>query len=186
MRSFPRWLQVVLVATLFVWMLNQPLASLLVDWWWFESLGYDEIFVTSLTAKAGLFFVGFLIAGGFLGANVWFCERQSSIDAFRLAMLIPDAPLDPRRVLQLVRGLMVAAVLAPAMVLAAAATAEWFQLLCFLEAEDFGTADPLYLRDVGFYVFRLPLLVFAQTWATATVSLTIFSTSAALETSPRT
>ena len=173
MRSFPRWLQVVLVATLFVWMLNQPLASLLVDWWWFESLGYDEIFVTSLTAKAGLFFVGFLIAGGFLGANVWFCERQSSIDAFRLAMLIPDAPLDPRRVLQLVRGLMVAAVLAPAMVLAAAATAEWFQLLCFLEAEDFGTADPLYLRDVGFYVFRLPLLVFAQTWATATVSLTI-------------
>ncbi len=173
MRSFPRWLQAVLVVFFLVWMLNQPIASLLVDWWWFQALGYDEIFVTSLTAKAGLFVVGFVVAAAFLGVNVWICERQASIDAFRLAMLIPDAPLDPRRVLQLVRGLMVASVLAPAMVLAAAATAEWFQLLCYLAPEDFGTSDPVFMRDVGFYVFRLPLLVFVQTWAAATVSLTI-------------
>ncbi len=173
MRSFPRWLQAIVIAMFLVWMLYRPIASLLVDWWWFQALGYDEIFVTSLASKAGLFIAGFAICAGFLGVNVWYCERQASLDAFRLAMLIPEAPLDPRRVLQLVRGLMVAAVIAPSLVLAAAATGEWFQLLCFLEPQDFGVADPVFQLDVGFYVFRLPLLLFAQTWATATVSLTV-------------
>ena len=173
MRSFPRWFQAILIAVFLVWVLYQPLASLLVDWWWFQSLGYDEIFVTSLGAKAGLFAGGFLVAGVFLGVNVRICDRQASLDAFRLAMLIPEAPLDPRRVLQLVRGLMVAAVVAPALVMAAAAAGEWFQLLCYLEPQDFGTTDPVFSLDVGFYVFQLPLLVFLQTWATALVSLTI-------------
>jgi uncharacterized membrane protein (UPF0182 family) len=173
MRSFPRWFQAFLIAVLAAWVLHKPLASLLVDWWWFESLGYDEIFVTSLGAKTGLFAVSFLVSAVFLGVNVWICDRQASLDAFRLAMLIPDAPLDPRRVLQLVRGLMVAAVLAPSLVLGAAAAGEWFQLLCYLSPQDFGIADPVFSLDVGFYVFQLPLLVFVQTWATALVSLTI-------------
>jgi len=178
MRSFPRWLQATLIVLMLIWMSYQPIASLLVDWWWFESLGYDEIFVTSLAAKTSLFVVGFLLAALFIGVNVWICERQASIDSFRLAMLIPEAPLDPRRVLQLVRGLLVAAVLAPALVLAAAATGEWFQLLCFLEPQDFGTTDPVFMLDVGFYVFELPLLVFVQTWVTAVVSLTIMLVAA--------
>jgi uncharacterized membrane protein (UPF0182 family) len=173
MRSVPRALQAGLIALLAVWMLYQPIAALMVDWWWFDSLGYGEIFSTSLWAKAVLFAVGMLVAALFLGVNVWYCDRQSQVDAFRLAMLIPDAPLDPRRVMQLVRGLLVGSILAPALVLGAAAAGEWFQLLCFLEPQDFGTADPVYQLDVGFYVFRLPFLVFVQTWMTALVSLTV-------------
>jgi uncharacterized membrane protein (UPF0182 family) len=173
MRSIPRGLQAALIALLLVWMLYQPIASLLVDWWWFDSLDYGEIFTTSLWAKAVLFVSGLLFAALFLGLNVWYCDRQAQLDAFRLAMLIPEAPLDPRRVMQLVRGLLVGSVLAPALVLAAAAAGEWFQLLCFLEPQDFGSADPVFRLDVGFYVFRLPLLVFVQTWLTALVSLTV-------------
>jgi uncharacterized membrane protein (UPF0182 family) len=173
MQQLPRWLQAVLLALFLVWVLHQPLATLLVDWWWFQALGHDVIFTTSLAAKAGLFVGGVLLAGGFLGLNVWLCGKQAAIDAFRLSLLIPEAPLDPRRVMQLVRGLMVASVVAPALVLGAAAAGEWFQLLCMAEAEAFGTVDPVFSLDVGFYVFRLPFVVFAQTWLTALVSLTI-------------
>ncbi|MCR4804641.1 MAG: UPF0182 family protein, partial [Clostridia bacterium] len=34
----------------------------------------------------------------------------------------------------------------------------WWQILQFLNATDFGVADPLYGNDVGFYVFRLEFL----------------------------
>jgi uncharacterized membrane protein (UPF0182 family) len=173
MRSLPRPVQGILIALLLAWMLYEPVSSLLVDWWWFQALGFEGIFTTSLWAKAGLFVVGFLVAGGFLGLNILYCTRQAPIDAFRLAMVIPDAPLDPRRVMQLVRGLLFASVLAPALVLGAAAAGDWFQLLCFLEPSEFGASDPVFQQDVGFYVFRLPFLVFAQTWVTALFSLTI-------------
>ncbi len=172
MQRFPRWLQAVIAVLVLAWLLHRPVASLLVDWWWFQALGYNEIFTTSLGAKAALFAAGFLLSATFLGVNVWLCEREASLDVFRLAMLIPDAPLDPRRLMLLVRALMVAAVLIPALVLGAAAAGEWFQLLCYLNPEEFGTVDPAFGNDIGFYVFRLPFLVFAHTWAMALVSLT--------------
>ncbi len=172
MQRVPRWMQAVIVVLVLAWMLHRPAASLLVDWWWFEALGYDTIFLTSLAAKAGLFVVGFLVSAAFLGVNVWLCQREASLDVFRLAMLIPDAPLDPRRLMQLVRALLIAAVLTPALVLGAAAAGEWFGLLCFLNPEAFGSTDPAFGHDISFYVFRLPLLLFAHTWGMALVSLT--------------
>ena len=39
---------------------------------------------------------------------------------------------------------------------------EWDGFLRLVPAQDFGTSDPIYLRDIGFYLFVLPFLNFVQ------------------------
>jgi uncharacterized membrane protein (UPF0182 family) len=45
-----------------------------------------------------------------------------------------------------------------ALVLGFYASSQWLNWLLFAYAQPFGEADPIFGRDVGFYVFRLPLL----------------------------
>ncbi len=173
MQRIPRWIQAVFLLVLLLWMGHRPLANLLVDFWWFQSLGYSEIFTTSLWAKLGMFGGGFLLTLIFLALNAGLCTREASIDVFRLAMLIPDAPLDPRALKRIIRGVLAAAVLMPSLVLGIASAGEWFALLGFLHRQDFGTVDPVFGLDIGFFVFQLPLLHFLQTWAVAVVTLAV-------------
>ena len=42
------------------------------------------------------------------------------------------------------------------------ARAEWGMVLRFLHASPFGTEDPLFGRDIGFYIFKLPFYVFVR------------------------
>src|SRR5262249_31149113 len=62
--------------------------------------------------------------------------------------------------------------LTPLLILWSAATAaivgfafygEWDRLLRLVLGQDFGTTDPIFLRDVGFYLFVLPFLNLVQT-----------------------
>ncbi|PJF46301.1 MAG: hypothetical protein CUN48_14490, partial [Candidatus Thermofonsia Clade 3 bacterium] len=50
---------------------------------------------------------------------------------------------------------------------------EWPQLLLFLNQSDFGVADPVFGRDVSFYVFTLPVLTIARGWLQSVVIATI-------------
>jgi hypothetical protein len=61
--------------------------------------------------------------------------------------------------------------LTPLLILGSAATAaifgfafygEWDRFLRLVWAQDFGTSDPIYLRDIGFYLFVLPFLNLVQ------------------------
>jgi uncharacterized membrane protein (UPF0182 family) len=47
--------------------------------------------------------------------------------------------------------------------------AQWQDWLLFKNSQSFGTDDPLFGVDVGFYVFRLPFLTFMVDWAFAAV-----------------
>ena len=40
---------------------------------------------------------------------------------------------------------------------------EWDQFLRLVWAQNFGTSDPIYSRDIGFYLFVLPFLNLVQT-----------------------
>lgn len=44
------------------------------------------------------------------------------------------------------------------------ARTEWGMVLRFLHASPFGTQDPLFGKDIGFYIFKLPFYVFVRQW----------------------
>jgi hypothetical protein len=57
------------------------------------------------------------------------------------------------------------------------AAGEWESYLRFANTLPFGVQDPIFQKDVGFYVFRLPFLSFLYNWLMASLGLTFLLTT---------
>lgn len=60
-----------------------------------------------------------------------------------------------------------------ALVAGANTSAQWRTWILFRNGQDFGLTDPMFDRDLGFYVFRLPMWSFTVDWLFATLVLTL-------------
>ena len=124
---------------------------------WFEQLGYDGVLVTRWISQVALFVLGFaaIAVPLFLSLRISYTKRpvyppitreQEALEQFRTAV-------DPLR-----RGITVAAPLVIGAFGGLAAARRWQELQLFWHAQSFGKTDPIFNNDVGFYVFRLPLV----------------------------
>jgi uncharacterized membrane protein (UPF0182 family) len=135
-------------------------AEFYTDWLWFQEVGFQGVFLRILGARAALGALTFVLAFGFLFANL-----RAGFQGLRRRELVietQDGPrmitLDPGRLRPLVHaGAGVAALL-----LALLASAGWQSWLFYLNATPFGARDPILGRDAAFYVFELPFLQLVQ------------------------
>lgn len=138
------------------------------DWLWFGEVGYRRVFWTILLTRwllRGMILAVFFL---FLVANLLCTKKVLDEAVHRLRALHPllAALFAPQRV---ATGLfMVAALLT---VLGAAAPPPWEMALKYVYGGEFGVTDPLFQRDVGFYVFRLPLLQYLYRFGVGLISL---------------
>ncbi len=134
------------------------IVALIADWWWFSEVGYTEVFITSLVAKVALGLAVSIFATLFLLVNL-FAATSSKVSWF---LVVPEnllgrpISLDGRIVKKL--GIMVSLVIA--ILLGLAASSEWHNVLKFLSSTPFGIADPVFGKDIAFYIFSLPVIVF--------------------------
>lgn len=165
----------VLLGILFsAWVFHKPLLAVLVDWWWFEALGYTDIFTTSLSARLGLWLTGFLVSAGVIVANISIATREAPINYRRMAMLVAERGITPQQMRLLVRGLVAAWIILPGLLFAGGAASMWMEVLTFINGGDFGQVDPVFGLDIGFYVFQLPLLEYVQDAITGLLLVTLF------------
>ncbi|MGB0821512.1 MAG: UPF0182 family protein, partial [Ilumatobacteraceae bacterium] len=159
----------------FVLIFGRGIASFWIDLLWHRALGRSDIFWGQLTAKLTMFAVClfvFLLLGW---VNLWVADRTAPV---RLENNVP--PVVQRfhevfgRRMRLVRyG--VAALLG--ILVSLPATQQWEDLLLFRNSQTFGVSDPQFGADVGFYVFRLPLISFLSDWLFAALLLIIIITA---------
>jgi uncharacterized membrane protein (UPF0182 family) len=151
-------------------------SDLLVDWLWFSSIGYLQVFLRSLGAKASLFFSVLTATGVILWLN--------GLLALRLARLPPAPavsapsghapPPDPFAIIRdrLLRSRMIALGAGLlALPVAAMEAGNWGIFLQFLYQVPYGTDDPLYGKDIGFYLFSLPAYILIKNWMLLAVVL---------------
>lgn len=126
---------------------------------WFSSVGYSEIFSKLVLTRVGLF-VGFgLLMAVIVGINLFVAYRLRP--TFR-----PRSPeqmqLDRYRqlVIPMRRLLLVGVSLVFGLFAGMSASGQWRTFLLWINREPFGTKDPEFGRDIGFYVFSLPWLHF--------------------------
>jgi uncharacterized protein len=134
-----------------------------VQWWWFESVGYQTALTTRYISGAVAFVVAALLVGGFVAAN-WnlaLRRRESPSRSARLAS---------SRVL---RWLLWLLTLAFAVFAGWLAAEQWVTWRLAIAGTRFGIDDPIFGLDAGFYVFRLPALEIAHRAAVATVLVTL-------------
>ena len=142
------------------------------DLFWYQSVDATSVFTTQLYTKLGLLvFFGGLMAV-VVGINMWIAYRfrpvfrlmspeQASLERYRMA-------LDPMR-----RVAMIGIPLLLGLLAGVSATSEWKDWLLFRNGTSFGTSDPQFNVDVGFYVFTLPFLRFLVGFLFAAVVLAI-------------
>jgi uncharacterized membrane protein (UPF0182 family) len=132
------------------------LAELYTDWLWYREVGFEQVFLKSLSAgslvTAGSGLVVFVLIAG----NALLALRGLRPRPFMIAT--PQGPqaisIDLRT---LRRGAMLAALVVSALI-AVYAGGQWETWLYFLNGTPFGQRDPVLGRDIAFYVFTLPLL----------------------------
>ena len=137
------------------------------DYLWFDAVGYLGVFRTVLLTRLALFLGGGAIIALFGGLSIYF--------AHRLAQGPADMPLPPqtqRFLKALFKWGSIVAVIAVAIVFGAIAASKWDLFLKFENSVPFGVTDPVFGRDVGFYIFTLPLLDTVRGWVfTATITI---------------
>src|SRR5260370_37434433 len=167
-----RLLVLVFVAVLLLLFLPS-LVTLGAEWPWFQALGYDRVRATRLVAK-GLLGVGAgVVAFAFLYANLRFAQRGAVPEPVVLRFN-PRAPaLD---VTHLLRRLAFPTALGLALLFGLAAAGGWLGVLQFLHRTPFGVSDPVFGRDVGYYVFTVPVMVSAIAFLTALTTVALLAT----------
>src|SRR5581483_2451488 len=152
---------ILFVVAIFGFIVLPSLVSFLLDWLWFGSVGYREVFVTSLRAQASLGTVVFAAAFAVLYGNLWIAV--SSIAGPYIVIGGGAGTVQPamvrREALRRITGL---ACLVVALLMGLVAGSEWLRWLQFWKSVPFGVVDPILGRDAGFYVFKLPLLDLAE------------------------
>jgi uncharacterized membrane protein (UPF0182 family) len=143
-------------AVLMILMAGIPgLFNFLADWYWFSALEYDTVFVTRLTTKVVLWLLVTIVSFGVLFANVRVALRGVVPDPLIIPMRGQRPSLDVNRFLRLLTwpaaGLF-------ALMVGSAATGMWLTVLRYLKQSPFGTTDPVFGKDIAYFVFTLPMV----------------------------
>ena len=150
-------------------------SNTLVDWLWFSSIGYEGVFWTIFTARTGLFLAVFAASTGALwlsGRLALHFARRSAARPPRAAFS-PYAPQTPQGALALlsyvsphVSGRLAVAGVAILLGLLTAAIelSNWDVVLRFLQQVPYGQSEPVFGKDIGFYLFSLPAYVALKNW----------------------
>jgi uncharacterized membrane protein (UPF0182 family) len=129
--------------------------GLLADWWWFQSVGLTRVFVTGWLARTIIGAAAGVVAFAFFFANFRFALRGIAPDAVQLRIRGAAPRVDLTRFFRWLAW-PVAAVLALAA--AGSASVRWMDVLQWLKAAPFGETDAVFGRDIGYYVFTVPVL----------------------------
>jgi uncharacterized membrane protein (UPF0182 family) len=131
------------------------LVALLTDWWWFREIGYEIVFTRSLTTQVLLF----LAAGGLTFGGLYLNLRVAQRGLVANPILLQLAQSAPRLNLTVaLRRLSLPLSLGLGLLAGFGASAAWDLVLRAIYGVPFGIVDPVFSRDIGFYVFTLPAL----------------------------
>ena len=142
--------------------------NLLVDWLWFNQEHYRLIYLTILKAQinlSGITGVGFMIVAGI---NLYVAHTLAHRQAPRVySEYIEFAPLE--RFGALFRWLIWGAVLFVGYLVSQWGMTHWLVYIRARHVPVMNIADPLFGRDLGFYLFKLPYIWFLYHLALVTL-----------------
>ena len=152
-------------------------SDLVVNWAWFSSVGFVGVFWTVFVTKIILFIVVFAISSLLLWLNGALALRFAWWRRFRLSAAldpglgnVPALPGSPAVLFGVASpllpwGLLVLAVaLVVGALVAIEETGQWDLILRFLYQVPYGQTDPLFGKDIGFYLFSLPVYIAVKNW----------------------
>jgi len=129
-----------------------------------------SVFTTILWTKLALGLAAGLAFAAVVYVNVYLAARSTASDV--LVELDDPFGLPSRLVIEpLFRKFLLPGTLVLGFLAGSQAAGQWETFLRFVNAQPFNVQDPLFGRDIGFYVFRLPFLETLYAWAMTALGL---------------
>ena len=144
------------------------LRQIYTNWLWFDALSYRSVFTTILFTRVWLFLVGAAVFAAIVTPN--------AVMAYRSSVGEP-APLLSVDLYALLKRLLVwgtwATVFLISVLFGSILSGQWETVLRFLNTTPFDVQDPVFNRDVSFFVFDLPVLTLMQGWLLGAIITTM-------------
>jgi len=151
-----RRLLLILAAVVFTALIVLPwLAGFATDWLWFQEIGFQTVFSTSLVWKVLLFVIGGLLAFAVFYGNVRLARGPEKTFPVLYVNRGDGVTVDVSRMFTKV---FFPAALVLSFLTAVTASALWMTFLKAFNGVTVGTQDTLFGRDLGFYLFKLPAI----------------------------
>ena len=131
--------------------------GLLVDLWWFREVDFEVLFTRTLTSRVLLFLSVALVAGGLIHLNLAIAQRGVVPDTVGVRLRTGQGELTidiGSRLRKLSRPVAIVV----GLFFGLGASALWDVVLLAVNQTAFGTTDPIFGRDIAFYVFTVPAL----------------------------
>ena len=139
-------LNTVLISILLLVVVFFVSTNFIINFQWFKEVGYLNVFFTKLIAISKLFVPIFIL---------YFCVIAIYLFTLRKSIrsLVVDTKFKSVKKYFLISNLVISILGA-----GATATTQWYKILQFTNAVSFGEVDPIFNKDISFYVFKLPLV----------------------------
>jgi uncharacterized membrane protein (UPF0182 family) len=145
------------------------------DWLWFGEVGYTQVFLKTLAVRGWLFTAVAVTVLVFLYLNLTFAGRTAAPDVYW--ELEDQLGLPGRVVIEpLIRRFLPVVLALISLGSGLRASATWETVLGYFNSTGFGATDPLFGRELSFFVFVLPFWRLLHGWAMALVVSTILLT----------
>jgi len=174
----PGWLIPTALFAFIVLILWPALASVYTTWLWFSQLGFQKVFATTLTTKLWLGLVTGVISVVVLLVNLRIAQR------FCPELPVPEGyfEIEGERIpapsfARIVARLAIPVSLFLGFLFAVSGWNSWESYLRFRHQTAFGQIDPIFQRDISFYVFTLPLLESIVDWLFTLLIATLVGTA---------
>ena len=153
------------------------------DWLWFKDLGYEILFWKPLLSKAIIqlingsmlfFLISAILLSGKHAFTTFYNERFRKKIRLVDEIDFPDITLSHHRVTVFI--LLVSGVISIIVSFIVSFTG-WLDILYFKNSSLFNITDPIFAKDLSFYIFKLPfLLTIYNAFFSPILILTIFTT----------
>jgi uncharacterized membrane protein (UPF0182 family) len=163
-------LSIVLIVFIGLVSLGYITTRFLPDYYWFDTMNAVPVWMTQMGYKIGVFVAVFTLVFGWFLLNHAICQMVIK----RASRVIPEpdyAPwvtglrrwfrvfMQPYRSLQMVsRSVRLLIMGGVAGLIAASSGGYWMAVAAMMHAQPFQVTDPIFQRDIGFYVFTYPVI----------------------------
>jgi len=161
-----------LAGALALFILINILKGFYTDWLWFSSLDYGDVYATILKTRVLVFFSAAIIFCILFLGNLVLATRLAPKSESHFWPWAMVRQLQPILRLNVILG---TAVLG--LIFGMVAQGNWLVVLRFFNEQPFGIADPVFHREVSFYVFSLPFLHLLQGWLLGALIITLIGSA---------
>lgn len=159
-----------------IFLFSWQIISLLSDWLWYQEVGYTNVFTVTLWAQSQASALFAVLFFAIFYANLYTALRLSRgiADIPRMvALRFSFPPLDEAQLQRIVLVLAIVFSIFAGMY----GFSQGESFLLFFNGLPFRLNDPIFQRDISFYIFQLPLIRHCFGWLKAVLILSCFATA---------